>query len=112
MPDNIFLKIVNKELPADIVYEDDIAIAFNDISPQAPTHILIIPKKEITKLTDSTSNDTELLGHLLFVAKKITDDLKIENYRVVINNGSEAGQTVFHLHLHVLAGRTFGWPPG
>ena len=112
MSDNIFLKIVNKELPADIVYEDDVAIAFNDISPQAPTHILIIPKKEITKLTDSTSNDTELLGHLLFVAKKITDDLKIENYRVVINNGSEAGQTVFHLHLHVLAGRTFGWPPG
>ena len=112
MSDNIFLKIVNKELPADIVYEDDIAIAFNDISPQAPTHILIIPKKEITKLTDSTSNDTELLGHLLFVAKKITDDLKIENYRVIINNGSEAGQTVFHLHLHVLAGRTFGWPPG
>ena len=112
MSDNIFLKIVNKELPADIVYEDDIAIAFNDISPQAPTHIMIIPKKEITKLTDSTSNDTELLGHLLFVAKKITDDLKIENYRVVINNGSEAGQTVFHLHLHVLAGRTFGWPPG
>ena len=112
MSDNIFLKIVNKELPADIVYEDDIAIAFNDISPQAPTHILIIPKKEITKLTDSASNDTELLGHLLFVAKKITDDLKIENYRVVINNGSEAGQTVFHLHLHVLAGRTFGWPPG
>ena len=112
MSDNIFLKIVNKELPADIVYEDDIAIAFNDISPQAPIHILIIPKKEITKLTDSTSNDTELLGHLLFVAKKITDDLKIENYRVVINNGSEAGQTVFHLHLHVLAGRTFGWPPG
>ena len=112
MSDNIFLKIVNKELPADIVYEDDIAIAFNDISPQAPTHILIIPKKEITKLTNSTSNDTELLGHLLFVAKKITDDLKIENYRVVINNGSEAGQTVFHLHLHVLAGRTFGWPPG
>ena len=112
MSDNIFLKIVNKELPADIVYEDDIAIAFNDISPQAPTHILIIPKKEITKLTDSTSNDTELLGHLLFVAKKVTDDLKIENYRVVINNGSEAGQTVFHLHLHVLAGRTFGWPPG
>ena len=112
MSDNIFLKIVNKELPADIVYEDDIAIAFNDISPQAQNHILIIPKKEITKLTDSTSNDTELLGHLLFVAKKITDDLKIENYRVVINNGSEAGQTVFHLHLHVLAGRTFGWPPG
>tara|TARA_Y100000741_G_scaffold334110_1_gene291124 strand:- start:797 stop:1135 length:339 start_codon:yes stop_codon:yes gene_type:complete len=112
MSDNIFLKIVNKELPADIVYEDDVAIAFNDISPQAPTHILIIPKKEITKLADSTSDDTELLGHLLFVAKKITDDLKIEDYRVVINNGSEAGQTVFHLHLHVLAGRTFGWPPG
>ena len=112
MSENIFLKIINKEIPADIVYEDDKVLAFNDISPQAPTHILIVPKKEITKLTDSTSNDTELLGHLLFVAKKITDDLKIENYRVVINNGSEAGQTVFHLHLHVLAGRTFGWPPG
>ena len=112
MTRNIFQDIIDKKIPADIIYEDDLSIAFNDISPQAPTHILIIPKKEITKLTDSTSNDTELLGHLLFVAKKITDDLKIENYRVVINNGSEAGQTVFHLHLHVLAGRTFGWPPG
>ena len=112
MSDNIFLKIINKELPADIIYEDDITIAFNDISPQAPTHILIIPKKEITQLSNSTSDDVELLGHLLIVAKKITDDLKIQDYRVVINNGSGAGQTVFHLHLHILSGRTLGWPPG
>ena len=109
---NIFLKIINKEIPADIIYEDDISIAFNDISPQAPTHILVIPKKEIQKISEADENDKELLGHLLLVAKKITDENYIKDFRVVINNGAEAGQTVFHLHIHILAGRAFGWPPG
>jgi len=112
MTDNIFLKIINKELPADIIYEDDISIAFNDISPQAPIHILVIPKKVINKLSESTEEDENLLGHLLVVAKKITEEKNIKDYRLVINNGVEAGQTVFHLHIHILAGRTFGWPPG
>tara|TARA_Y100000817_G_C16361280_1_gene326109 strand:+ start:58 stop:393 length:336 start_codon:yes stop_codon:yes gene_type:complete len=110
--DNIFLKIINKEIPAEIVYEDDKAIAFNDISPQAPTHILVIPKKVITKLSDSDVDDKEILGHLLLVTKKITDENDIKDFRLVVNNGAEAGQTVFHLHIHILAGRTFAWPPG
>ncbi len=112
MADNIFLQIINKEIPAEILYEDDIAIAFNDISPEAPTHILVIPKEEIKKLSETSKKDQDLLGHLLLVVKKITDKHQIKNFRVVINNGAEAGQTVFHLHLHILAGRTFGWPPG
>lgn len=112
MTDNIFLKIINKEIPAEIIYEDDIAIAFNDISPEAPTHILVIPKKDIKKLSDTSEDDQDLLGHLLLVVKKITSKFEIKDFRVVVNNGSEAGQTVFHLHLHILAGRNFGWPPG
>ncbi len=112
MTDNIFQDIIDKKIPADIVYEDDLAIAFNDISPQAPIHILVIPKKSISKLSESKLSDQQLLGHLLLVTKKITDEKNVNDYRVVINNGSEAGQTVFHIHLHILAGRVFGWPPG
>ena len=112
MSDNIFLKIINKEIPVDLLYEDEIAIAFNDTNPQAPTHILVIPKKEIKKLSEADPTDKDLLGHLLLVVKNITDKYQIKDYRVVINNGSEAGQTVFHLHLHILAGRDFSWPPG
>ncbi|MEC7832156.1 MAG: histidine triad nucleotide-binding protein [Pseudomonadota bacterium] len=112
MSDTIFSKIINREIPAEIVYEDDLSLAFNDISPQAPTHILVIPKKPIAKLSDSNEDDQNLLGHLLFVAKKITEENNIEHYRLVINNGSDAGQTVFHIHIHILAGRVFGWPPG
>ena len=112
MTDNIFLKIINKEIPAEILYEDNMAIAFNDISPEAPTHILVVPKKEIKKLSDTSKQDQELLGHLLLVVNKITDKYKIEDFRVVVNNGTGAGQSVFHLHLHILAGRSFGWPPG
>ena len=82
------------------------------LGTQAPTHILIIPKKVINKLSESTEKDENLLGHLLVVAKKITEEKNIKDYRLVINNGVEAGQTVFHLHIHILAGRTFGWPPG
>ncbi len=112
MTENIFEKIIKKEIPADIIYEDDLVLAFNDISPQAPTHILVIPKKNIPKLSDSKNEDKDLLGALLLTAKKIAKDNNINNYRLVINNGSEAGQTVFHLHIHILAGRDFGWPPG
>tara|TARA_B100001559_G_C16467212_1_gene607164 strand:+ start:919 stop:1257 length:339 start_codon:yes stop_codon:yes gene_type:complete len=112
MSENIFQEIIDKKIPADIVYEDNLSIAFNDISPQAPTHILIIPKKNIAKISDANDEDENLLGHLLLVAKKVTSDMGITDYRVIINNGSEAGQTVFHLHLHILAGRPFGWPPG
>ena len=112
MSNNIFQDIIDKKVPADIVYEDELAIAFKDISPQAPVHILVIPKKQISKLSDSTNQDQELLGHLLLVVKKITTDKNILDYRVAINNGVEAGQTVFHLHIHILAGRIFGWPPG
>ena len=112
MSNNIFQDIIDKKIPADIVYEDELAIAFKDISPQAPVHILVIPKKQISKLSDSTNQDQELLGHLLLVVKKITTDENILDYRVAINNGVEAGQTVFHLHIHILAGRIFGWPPG
>ena len=112
MTDNIFLKIINKEIPAEIIYEDEIILAFNDISPQAPVHILVIPKKEIKKLSASETADKELLGHLMITAKKIASDLELNDYRLVVNNGAEAGQTVFHLHIHILAGRPFGWPPG
>ena len=112
MSENIFQDIIGKKIPADIIHEDNLSIAFNDISPQAPTHILIIPKKNIAKITDANDEDENLLGHLLLVAKKVMSDKGITDYRIIINNGSEAGQTVFHLHLHILAGRPFGWPPG
>ena len=112
MTDTIFSKIINKEIPADIVYEDEKCIAFNDISPQAPTHILVIPRKEISKLSESQEIDKDLLGHLMLSATHIAKKLNLDDYRLVINNGADAGQTVFHLHIHILAGRPFGWPPG
>ena len=111
--DNIFLKIINKEIPADIIYEDDISIVIKDISPQAPTHLLIIPKKVIPKLSDATAEDQNILGHLMLIAGKIADDLGLdETFRLVVNNGAKAGQSVFHLHLHLLSGRPLNWPPG
>ena len=112
MTDTIFSKIINKEIPADIVYEDEKCIAFNDISPQAPTHILVIPRKGIPKLSESQEDDRDLLGHLMLSATQIAKKLNLDDYRLVINNGADAGQTVFHLHIHILAGRPFGWPPG
>ena len=112
MTDTIFSKIINKEVPADIVYEDEKCIAFNDISPQAPTHILVIPRKNISKLSESEEADKDLLGHLMLSATHIAKKLNLDDYRLVINNGADAGQTVFHLHIHILAGRPFGWPPG
>ena len=112
--DTIFGKIIRKEIPANIVYEDDLCLAFTDITPQAPTHILVIPKKPIPKLSDATSEDKELLGHLLLTVKQVADQagLTENGYRVVINTGNDGGQTVFHLHLHLLGGRSLAWPPG
>jgi|TARA_X000000368_G_scaffold125008_1_gene98098 histidine triad (HIT) family protein len=113
MSQTLFEKIINKEIPADILYEDDISIVIKDISPQAPTHLLIIPKKVIPKLSDATKEDQEILGHLMLVAGKIADDLGLdETFRLVVNNGAKAGQSVFHLHLHLLSGRNLNWPPG
>jgi len=113
MSDTIFQKIIDKELPANIVYEDDSCLAFKDINPVAPVHILIIPKKKIEKISDSNQEDKELLGHLFLVAGDIAKDLGIEEaFRLVVNNGAGAQQTVFHLHIHLIAGREFQWPPG
>tara|TARA_B100001765_G_C19498042_1_gene337709 strand:+ start:1704 stop:2045 length:342 start_codon:yes stop_codon:yes gene_type:complete len=113
MSETIFQKIIDKELPADIVYEDESCLAFKDINPVAPIHILIIPKKRIEKISDSNTEDKELLGHLFLVAGNIARDLGIEDaFRLVVNNGAGAQQTVFHLHIHLIAGREFNWPPG
>ncbi|HET7634717.1 MAG TPA: histidine triad nucleotide-binding protein [Burkholderiales bacterium] len=109
----IFSKIINREIPADIVYEDDLCLAFKDINPQAPVHVQLIPKKEIPKISDAASEDRNLLGHLMLTAGEVARRLGVDDaFRVVINNGAGAQQTVFHLHLHILAGRPFHWPPG
>jgi len=109
----IFGKVVRREIPADIVYEDEVCLAFRDINPQAPTHVLIVPKKEIAKLSDAGARDESLLGHLMLAAGRVARDLGVgDAFRLVVNNGAEAGQSVFHLHLHLLAGRKFRWPPG
>lgn len=109
----IFSKIISREIPADIVYEDELCLAFRDINPQAPTHVLLIPKKEIPRLVDATADDAALLGHLLLTANKIARELGVgDAFRLAVNNGADAGQSVFHLHLHILAGRAFRWPPG
>lgn len=113
MTDTIFQKILNKEINADIVYEDEKSLVFRDINPVAPTHLLIIPKKQIEKISDANEEDQDLLGHLFLVAGKVAKDLGIENaFRLVVNNGAGAQQTVFHLHIHLLADREFNWPPG
>lgn len=113
MTDTIFGKIIRREIPADIVYEDDLALAFKDVNPQAPTHILVIPKKPIPRLSESNQEDTELMGHLLMTVKKVAAQANLsKGYRVVINNGEDGGQTVDHLHLHILGDRSMSWPPG
>ena len=113
MTDTIFGKIIRREIPADIVYEDDLALAFKDVSPQAPTHILVIPKKPISQLSVASQEDAALMGHLLMTVKKVAEQANLSNgYRVVINNGVDAGQSVDHLHLHILGDRTMNWPPG
>jgi histidine triad (HIT) family protein len=109
----IFTKIINREIPADIVYEDDQCLAFRDIHAQAPTHVLVIPKREIPSLADATDGDAALLGHLLIAARTVAKQLGLANgYRTVLNCGPDGGQSVDHLHVHVLGGRRLGWPPG
>jgi histidine triad (HIT) family protein len=106
--DTIFGKIVSGEIPSEFLYEDDHCIAINDVSPQAPVHVLVIPKRGIPRLVDAQPQDQELLGHLLLAAGKVAQQLGVADaFRLIINNGSGAGQTVFHLHLHIIAGRTF-----
>ena len=113
MSDTIFQKIIDKELPADIVYEDELSLVFRDINPTAQTHLLIIPKKQIEKISDAGEDDELLLGHLFLVAGKVARLLGVEDaFRLVVNNGSGAQQTVFHLHIHLIAEREFSWPPG
>jgi histidine triad (HIT) family protein len=113
MSETIFSKIIRKEIPADIVYEDDLALAFRDLHPQAPVHILIIPKKPIESISTAATEDVALLGHLLLTVKRVATQEGLENgYRVVINTGEDGGQTVFHLHLHLLGKRMMAWPPG
>ncbi|MBM7334639.1 MAG: histidine triad nucleotide-binding protein [Alcanivorax sp.] len=112
MSETIFSKIIDREIPADIVYEDDQCLAFKDINPQAPTHFLVIPRKPIPKLSDADQEDKELLGHLLLVAGQVAREQGLEDFRLNVNNGAGASQTVFHLHVHVLGGRPFSWPPG
>ncbi len=112
--ETIFSKIIDKKIPADIVHEDDLSLAFKDISPQAPVHILVIPKKPIVKVSDAKDEDKELLGHLLLVARDVAaaQGLAEDGYRLVINNGENGGQTVYHLHIHIMGGRAMQWPPG
>jgi histidine triad (HIT) family protein len=109
----IFKKIIDREIPADIVYEDDLCLAFRDIAPQAPTHVLVIPKKEIPSVDDIADEDQALVGHLYLVIRKLAQDLGLTGgYRVVVNNGRDGGQAVDHLHFHLLGGRAMKWPPG
>ena len=108
----IFSKIINRELPADIVYEDEKTLAFRDINPVAPVHVLVIPKTPIVSLGDSTIEDRDILGHCLNVCSRVAELEGLKDFRVVTNSGPGAGQTVFHLHFHVIGGRGLSWPPG
>ena len=114
MSDDLFLKIINREIPADIVYETDEVLAFRDISPQAPVHVLIIPKVHIRTVNDIESGQAELIGKLFLAASEIAaqEGLSEEGYRLVMNCNEAAGQMVFHIHLHLLGGRVLKWPPG
>ncbi|KAK3598514.1 hypothetical protein CHS0354_001054 [Potamilus streckersoni] len=111
--DTIFGKIIRKEIPCSLIYEDDQCIAFKDISPQAPIHFLVVPKKPIIKLDEVEAEDQQLLGHLFLVVKKVAREQGLDDgYRVTINNGRHGGQSVYHLHIHVMGGRQMEWPPG
>jgi histidine triad (HIT) family protein len=113
MQDNLFKKILDRQIPADIIYEDDRCLAFKDINPQAPVHVLLIPRKVIATHADVREEDRDLLGHLHLVAARLAEQLGLkEGYRLVVNCKERAGQTVPHLHMHLLGGRAFGWPPG
>lgn len=113
MSKTLFEKIAAREIPAAIVYEDDLVVAFRDIGPKAPTHVLIVPKKAIPRIGEATAEDQSLLGHLLLKAAEVAKQLGLGNgYRLVINNGPDGGETVPHLHCHILGGRHMTWPPG
>ncbi len=112
MSDSIFTRIINKEIPAKIAFEDERYLAIHDIQPQAPVHLLLIPKHPIATLNDLSDGDSELVGGLLLLAGRLMKQMGHSDYRTVFNCGQSAGQSVFHLHLHVLAGRPFAWPPG
>ena len=113
MSKTLFEKIIAREIPAAIVYEDDFVLAFRDINPQAPVHVLIVPKKPIPRIAEAMADDEKLLGHLLLKAAEVAEQLDLKNgYRLVINNGVDGGETVPHLHVHILGGRHLAWPPG
>lgn len=113
MEKTIFQKIIDKEIPANVVYEDELCIAFHDVNPQAPVHVLIVPKHPLERLVDAKESDQSLIGHLMLTVNRVAEQLGVsDHFRVVINNGAEAGQSVFHLHVHLLAGRPLHWPPG
>ena len=112
MADCLFCKIIEKKIPASLVYEDDRVIAFSDINPQAPTHILVLPKRHIDTLNDISTEDDQLIGELVRRAMTIAKDRNISSFRTVFNTNREAGQSVFHIHLHLLGGRPMHWPPG
>lgn len=113
MAETVFQKIIDKEIPANIVFEDDLCLAFHDVSPQAPTHVLVIPKKPIESVDDLEDADQELIGHLWLVIRNVARDLGLgDGYRVVVNCGRDGGQAVDHLHYHLLGGRSLTWPPG
>jgi histidine triad (HIT) family protein len=113
MADTIFARIIRGEIPARIVHDDDLCLAFHDVAPQAPVHVLVIPKQPIASLAAATEADAGLLGHLMVVATKVAATLGLaDGYRLVVNCGRDGGQTVDHLHVHLLGGRAMGWPPG
>lgn len=108
----IFCGIADGSVNSQLIYEDDHVVAFKDLNPQAPTHLLIIPRKHIARLTEASEQDAALLGHILLVAKKLADKFDLKDFRLVTNNGKGAGQSVDHLHFHLMAGRRFMWPAG
>jgi histidine triad (HIT) family protein len=108
----LFCRIAKKEIPSEIIHEDDSSVAIRDINPQAPTHILILPKRHLARLDEMSEADQSLLGHLHWVAVRKAKQERLTDFRIVINNGGSAGQSVWHLHLHLLGGRPFSWPPG
>jgi len=112
MTDCLFCKIIAREIPGKIVAEDDRAVAFRDIHPGAPTHVLVVPRKHFASLAEASDADAELIGHVLLMARDVAKAEGLESFRVAINNGPGAGQSVFHLHVHLLGGRTMSWPPG
>jgi histidine triad (HIT) family protein len=112
MEESLFTKIIARKIPAKVAYEDDTYIVIHDINPQAPVHVLVVPKKQIATLNDLSPGDEKLVGGMFVLAAKLMKEMGQKDYRTVFNCGADAGQTVFHIHLHVLAGRKFSWPPG